>query len=179
MEYKIRVAEIGDAKAIHDIYGTYVPLDTVTFTIENPSVEQYAEQIREVKKNYPYLVAESKDGEILGYVCGHPFRPHDAYKWNVESTICLSKDAPKRIGIATCLYNEFFKLLKQQGYKFVYGVLVDTNIESENLHKKLGFELVGELKNCGYKHGKWLGIKYYAKQIDSLEEVKEPENFTY
>ena len=88
---KIRNARKADAQKIHDIYGQYVPYDYVTFTIDNPSVEQYAANIEEYSKHYPYLVAVDNDDEILGYVCGHSFRPHDAYKWNVESTIILSQ----------------------------------------------------------------------------------------
>ena len=108
---KIRNADIKDAKQIHDIYGTYVPYDYVTFTIDNPDIDTYAQNISDYSKHYPYLVAVDENDKILGYVCGHPFRPHDAYKWNVESTIILSKDAPKRSGIATKLYEEFFRQL--------------------------------------------------------------------
>ena len=41
MEYQIRLAKEADAKAVHDIYGAYVPLDYVTFTVENPDIESY------------------------------------------------------------------------------------------------------------------------------------------
>ena len=41
MSYKIRLATENDAQVVHDIYGAYVPLDYVTFTVDNPNVESY------------------------------------------------------------------------------------------------------------------------------------------
>ena len=38
MEYIIRLATPDDAKDVHDIYGTYVNEEHVTFTIDNPDI---------------------------------------------------------------------------------------------------------------------------------------------
>lgn len=177
MNFKIRVATKNDAKAIHDIYGEYTPFTNVTFTIDNPSIEQYEIDIDHTLNKYPYLVAVDENDTVLGYVCGHEFRPHDAYLWCVESSLYLSHKTPKRSGIATALYNKLFEYLNMQGYKFVYGVLVDKNIPSIKLHEKLDFEKVGELKNCGFKNNEWLGIVYYVKQIGDLKDTKKPIGF--
>ena len=142
--------------------------------IDNPDIDTYAQNISDYSKHYPYLVAVDENDKILGYVCGHPFRPHDAYKWNVESTIILSKDAPKRSGIATKLYEEFFRQLKERGYKFVYAVICDNNEASIMFHEALGFKKAGHLENAGYKLGKWIGVYFYVLQIDTLETVREP-----
>lgn len=178
LKYNIRVAQEYDAKAIHDIYGAYVDGLTVTFTIDNPSVEAYREKIIHTKQMYPFYVAESEDGTILGYCCGTALRPHDAYKWNVESTIMLNPIAPRRQGIATALYNKFMDTLKKQHFQYVYGVLVDTNEASIRLHESLGFKEVGHFDNAGYKSGKWLGIIWMQKFIgDSNINVKAPIPF--
>lgn len=169
MNYHIRVATEADAQSVHDIYGAYVPVDYVTFTIDNPSVESYREKIVHTLKDYPFLIAEGDDGKILGYTYGSPLRPHDAYKWNVEWTIVLAPDAPRRQGIATALYNKFSEILVKQGYRFIYGVLVDNNEASIALHESLGFTEWGHFENIGYKLGKWRGIRWMVKQIASLE----------
>lgn len=139
MDYRIRLATENDAEAVHDIYGAYVPLDYVTFTVDNPDVESYRQKIVDTLEKYPFLVAEGEDGKILGYVYGSPLRPHDAYQWNVEWTIVLAPYAPKRCGIASALYREFAAILEKQGYRYIYGVLVDTNEASLEFHKSLGF----------------------------------------
>lgn len=178
MDYRIRVATPDDAKIIHDIYGAYVKEEHVTFTIENPSIESYKEKIITTLKKYPFYIAEDKNEVVLGYVYGSPLRPHDAYKWNVESTIVLAPDAPRRQGIATTLYTRFMEALKQHGYKHVYAVIVDTNEASIELHKALGFETVGHFKDAGYKMGKWRGIVWMKKSLDeSNGEPMEPVPF--
>ena len=165
MEFHIRMANENDAQAVHDIYGAYVPLDYVTFTIENPDVEVYRQKIVKTLEKYPFLIAENEEGKILGYVNGSPLRPHDAYQWNVESTIVLAPDAPRRKGIATALYKEFARILAMQGYRYIYGVLVDTNEASIRLHQSLGFKEVGHFENAGFKLGKWRGILWMVKEI--------------
>ncbi len=176
MEYSIRMAEENDAEAIHDIYGAYVDGVHVTFKEINPDVDAYRKKIRESKKRYPFYVAEDPNGKLLGYCCGSPLRPHDAYRWNVESTIMLAKDAPRRQGIATALYKQFMETLSKWNYQYVYGVIVDTNQESIALHESLGFVEVGHFENVGYKNGQWLGIVWMQKYIGVPgEAVKEPE----
>ena len=170
MEYKIRMANENDAKDVHDIYGAYVPLDYVTFTVDNPSVEAYREKIIHTMEKYPFLIAEGEDGKILGYAYGSPLRPHDAYQWNVEWTIVLAPDAPRRQGIASKLYEEFERILAKQGYRYIYGVLVDTNEASIGLHKSLGFEEVGHFENAGFKLGAWRGILWMVRAIGDKNE---------
>lgn len=179
MEYTIRIAVEEDAQQIHDIYGSYVDGLYVTFTTINPTVENYKTKIIESQKKYPFYVAIDKNQKILGYVCGSSLRPHDAYKWNVESTIMLSKEAPLRKGIASSLYNKFIETLKLQGYQFVYGVIVDTNIASISLHNKLGFDEVGHFYKVGYKNGHWLGIVWMSKYIGKPNDnIKDPIPFS-
>ena len=173
MEYKIRLATEKDAQAVHDIYGAYVPLDYVTFTANNPNVEAYRQKIINTLDKYPFLIVENDVGEVLGYVYGSQFRPHDAYQWNVEWTIVLSHDAPKRQGIASALYTEFAKILVKKGYRYIYGVLVDTNKASFEFHKCLGFDEVGHFENAGFKLVAWRGIRWMVKRIGTFEN--EPQ----
>ena len=65
MKYKIRMATERDAKAVHDIYGAYVPLDYVTFTVENPDVESYRLKIKKLLKNILFLLQKQKTGRYL------------------------------------------------------------------------------------------------------------------
>ena len=175
MKYNIRMATEQDAKEVHDIYGAYVPLDYVTFTVENPDVESYRRKILTTLEKYPFLMAEQDNGKILGYAYGSPLRPHDAYQWNVEWTIVLAPDAPRRQGIATALYEKFSEILAAQGYRYIYGVLVDNNEASIALHKSLGFTEVGHFENAGYKLGAWRGILWMVKEIgEGSGEPKKP-----
>lgn len=177
-EYVIRVATPEDAQIVHDIYGAYVEGEHVTFTEENPSVEAYREKIIHTLEKYPFFIAQDENGKVLGYINGSPLRPHDAYKWNVESTIMLAEDAPRRAGIASKLYEKFNEALQKQGYQYVYAVIVDTNEASIALHNALGFETVGHFHKAGYKNGKWKGIVWMNKAIGVAgKEPVDPVGF--
>lgn len=178
MEYTIRVAREEDAQAVHDIYGAYVDGEHVTFTMQNPSVDEYREKIVKSLAHYPFYIAESFDGKVLGYVCGSQLRPHDAYQWNVESTIMIAPDAPKRCGIASALYKRFMETLKQQGYQYVYAVIVDSNEASLAFHKALGFTKVGHFERAGFKNGKWKGIVWMNIALsDAKSDPDDPSPF--
>lgn len=151
--FSIRIAEEKDAKEIHDIYDYYVKNTVITFSTENPSIEEFKKQIAVTKKVYPYFVAQDSNGKILGFIYGHQLRPHESYKWNVESTIYLSPDAPKRCGIGTSLYKKFMETLSRQGFKYVYGIITSENKASFSMHKKLGFKEIGNFPNAGNKNG--------------------------
>lgn len=171
MKYSIRDVKVEDALAIHDIYGYYVENTCVTFSEVNGSVEEYANSIIETKKKYPYIVAVDENDKVIGFAYGGKLRHHDAYIWNVESSIYLAPDCPRHEGIGTALYQEFMDRLAIIGYKYVYGVIEDSNEVSINLHKKLGFEEVGHFTNIGFKFGDWRGIVWYRKQIGDLSDM--------
>ena len=93
----------------------------------------------------------------------------------MEWTIVLAPDATKRCGIATALYREFAAILEKQGYRYIYGVIVDTNEASLEFHKSLGFREVGHFENAGFKLGAWRGIRWLVKQIGTDDgEPKKP-----
>ena len=63
----IRTATVADAEKLLAIYAPYVENTAITFEYTVPSVEEFADRIKNTLAKYPYLVAE-KDGEIRGYV---------------------------------------------------------------------------------------------------------------
>ena len=172
MQYTIRVATKEDARYIHDIYQYYVDNTNITFSIENESIKQYEDKIENIQKVYPFIVAES-DGVILGFAYCGKLRNHDAYCYAVESTIYLSKDAPKRCGIGSALYRNLIDILKRQGFKLIYGVITDSNIESIELHKSLGFKEVGRFDKIGYKKNSWHGIVWMEKVIGTRTDKED------
>ena len=66
-ELKIRDAQLEDAQRLVEIYSHYVLNTAVSFECTAPSVEEFADRIKNIKTKFPYLVCE-KDGKIIGYV---------------------------------------------------------------------------------------------------------------
>ena len=172
MNVEIRVATEADAAFVHDVYGHYVDYSTATFSTENPDVESYRAKIVHTLEMYPFYICEV-DGNPIGFAYGAQIRPHEAYKWDVEATIYLTPDAPRRTGLGKTLYQKLLDTLTAQGFKTVYGVITDQNEPSLAMHLAMGFTQAGHFHNMGYKHGQWLGVVWMQKNIGSFEGVPE------
>lgn len=59
----IRTVTEKDAHELLEIYRPYVEDTAITFEYDVPSVEEFAERIRRISANYPYIAAVEK-GEI-------------------------------------------------------------------------------------------------------------------
>ena len=60
-ELKIRDAQLEDAARLVEIYSHYVLDTAVSFEYAVPSVEEFAERIKNIKTKFPYLVCEKDE----------------------------------------------------------------------------------------------------------------------
>jgi len=164
----IRMIKKEDYEGTRAIYGQYI--DTpITFEVELPSKEAWAERVEKILKDYPYLVCE-ENGKVIGYAYGHRHRERKAYDWNAELSVYVDKAAVAK-GVGRTLYTNLIEFLEKQNVKTVYGVVTVPNTASEALHKSLGFRTVGVFENTGYKDGKWLDVAWFEKSIGDYEDV--------
>lgn len=160
---KIRLAHEGDYSSILKIYEPFIRDTMITFEYNVPSEEEFNERMKKIQKTFPLLVCE-EEGRVVGYAYISRFREREAYDWSVESSIYIDT-AHQGKSIGKALYVALIELSELLGYRNIYGVVTMPNIKSEKLHRKLGFETVGTLKNVGYKFGNWLDVKYLSLNI--------------
>lgn len=159
----IRAFHTNDTKELLDIYNFYVLNSTSTFDDVPLTFEEFSEKLTHISSNYPFIVFQEND-EILGYAYGSKFRPKPAYNKTVESTVYVKNGLlGKQIG--TKLYSELLKLLKQKKYHIVLGVLTLPNDASVKLHEKFGFTQVADLKQVGFKFGKWQDVGFWQLNL--------------
>lgn len=178
-EIRIRTATVEDAEAILAIYAPYVTDTAITFEYEVPGIEEFRERIRHTLKRYPYLVAE-KDGAIIGYAYAGPFKERAAYDWAVETTIYVDQ-SKKKMGIGKKLYAALEQTLGQQNILNLNACIGYPEQEDEYLtknsvefHRHLGYRLVGEFYQCGYKFGRWYNMVWMEKQIGEHTDCPQP-----
>ncbi|MBI9103672.1 MAG: N-acetyltransferase [Spirochaetales bacterium] len=155
----IRDVEEKDAIGIASIYNYYVDKTWITFEQEAVSSFVMAERIRSTTENYPWMVFE-EDGKILGYIYADRWKSRAAYRYTVESTIYLDKDAGRK-GIGRKLYTELLPRLKEMGIKTVVVCIAIPNEASIGLHEKLGFRKVGIFTKVGYKFETWIDVGFW------------------
>lgn len=178
-EIRIRTATVEDAEAILAIYAPYVTDTAITFEYEVPGIEEFRERIRHTLKRYPYLVAE-KDGAIIGYAYAGPFKERAAYDWAVETTIYVDTSR-KKMEIGKKLYAALEQDLAQQNILNLNACIGYLEQEDEYLtknsvefHTHLGYRLVGEFYQCGYKFGRWYNMVWMEKQIGEHTDSPRP-----
>lgn len=166
----IRTATEQDAQAILDIYAPYVKNTAVTFEYEVPDATEFTGRIRHILARYPYLVAEMDD-KIVGYAYADRFHSRPAYDWCAETAIYVEQ-SHKKMGIGRRLYEALEKSLMAQNVLNLNACIAYLQTEDEYLtrssvefHRALGYRLVGEFYQCGYKFGRWYNMVWMEKHI--------------
>lgn len=178
-EICIRVARESDAPELLAIYAPYVEKTAITFEYDVPSAEEFAGRIRHTLEKYPYLVAEC-GGELIGYAYASPFKTRAAYDWAVETSIYVKRDR-KHSGVGRKLYEALESALRAQRILNVNACIACPEIDDEYLtkdsvdfHAHLGYRMVGQFHQCGYKFGRWYHMVWMEKFIGEHEENQPP-----
>ena len=166
LSLSIRAAEIKDCNAICEIYNFYIQNSVVTFDEQNMEISQWQEKLTYLnKQKLPFIVAESDNGELLGFAYVAPWRQKSAYRTTVEDSIYL-RAAATGTRVGTKLLEELLKLSKQVGVKEVVAVISDSGAESSvRLHERFGFKKQGHLAKVGFKFDRWLGTILMQKSL--------------
>jgi len=90
MTAQIRLATIDDATAIHAIYAPYVTETVISFELAPPTVDEMAARIQKTAGRFPWLVYQTADQQIAGYVYATPHRERAAYQWSVDVSVYIS-----------------------------------------------------------------------------------------
>ena len=166
LSVSLRAAEIRDCYAICEIYNFYIQNSVVTFDEQTMVLGQWEEKLTYLnKQKLPFIVAETDNGEILGFAYVAPWRQKSAYRTTVEDSIYLRAAATgKRVG--TKLLEKLLTLSKQAGVKEVVAVISDSGAESSvRLHEQFGFKKQGHLAKVGFKFDRWLGTILLQKSL--------------
>jgi phosphinothricin acetyltransferase len=152
----LRAAKPGDISEITRIYAHAVRHGTASFELDAPDITEMTGRYQAmVATGYPYLVAQ-RAGELLGFAYAGPYRMRPAYKWTVEDSVYVAPQL-QRHGVGSALLRRLVELSESKGYRQMIAVIGDSaNAGSIELHRALGFHMVGTLANTGFKFGRWL-----------------------
>ena len=166
----IRIATESDVPEILAIYAPYVENTTITFEYDVPCSREFMQRFLTISAQYPWLVWE-EDGQIQGYAYAAPPYARAAYSWCAEPSVYLKPEARGR-GIGRKLYAALEEILKLQGYQVLYALITQENTASMAFHHALGYETKVLFPQCGFKHGRWLGVYWLEKRLIPVEIPK-------
>jgi phosphinothricin acetyltransferase len=162
-ELRIRDATPADAEPLLAIYRPFVTGTTVSFELEPPSVDDFAQRILSAQAKWAWLVAE-QEGRVAGYAYATSFRTRAAYQWSVEMSAYLDASCRGR-GVARALYEKLIEILVAQGYCTAYAGITLPNEPSVRFHQALGFTPVGVFRRAGRKFGAWHDVSWWQRPL--------------
>ena len=168
----IRPAAEKDIPEILSIYAPYIENSTATFEYDVPCLRTFTQRFLDITAQFPWLVWE-EEGRILGYAYASAPYTRAAFSWCAEPSIYLRPEAKGR-GIGRKLYTVLEGILERQGYQVLYALITEENRESVRFHEKMGYLHRAQFPDCGFKHGRWLGLFWMEKR---LKIVHSPSAF--
>jgi phosphinothricin acetyltransferase len=165
-EPRIRVAEAGDLARLVDIYNHYVRHTHITFHTESFSIDARRSWFEQFSNTGPYrlFVAENEHG-VLGYASSTEFKPREAYRSSVETTIYLDH-RHTGAGTGAALYTALLQeLIAEPATHRAYGGVALPNAASVTLHERSGFARVGTYSEVGFKLGKYWDVAWFEKDL--------------
>jgi L-amino acid N-acyltransferase YncA len=168
---RLRLAAPADAAQIAAIYAAFCLETAVSFETTAPDEATMRERISTLVQRYPWLVAVSGTGDVLGYAYAGKHRERAAYRWSVDFTAYLAPEA-KRRGIGTELYRALVRICQSLGYYRAFAGITLPNEASVRLHEKIGFRPIGVYRRVGFKLGRWHDVGWW--NLDLLPEEDAP-----
>ena len=151
--FHLRPATPEDAAALLAIYRPYVLHTAITFEYDVPTLSEFTRRVEATLRTHPYLVAEQA-GELLGYAYAAPFHVRAAYQWAAESTIYLRQDQ-RGNGLGPQLYCIALPQAED-------ATLTQASVR---FHQRMGYTLVGQFHQVGYKFDRWYHMVWMEKAL--------------
>lgn len=156
----IRDVTLADAARIAEIYNYYIEETIVTFEYDRVTESDIQQRIQKVqKKGFPYFVYE-KDGVIIGYAYLNNWRERVAYDITLETSVYLDRNLIGG-GVGSILYQELIDRARKINIHSLIGVVSLPNEQSQKLHRKFNFDLIGNFRESGVKFDKLIDVEFW------------------
>jgi L-amino acid N-acyltransferase len=158
LDIQIRAATAADLQPINDIYNHYVARSACTYQEEPETMAERAVWFAEHGDAHPVTVATVSD-EVVGWGCLSPYRARSAYRFTVENSVYARHDVQRR-GIGRLLLADLIERARAAGHHTIVAVIDAEQTGSIRLHLSMGFRDAGDLRELGFKFGRWLHVRY-------------------
>ena len=164
MSFTISAAAPTQLSEIRDIYNEVIRNSTAVFSdveVTLANREAWFEEKRTA--GFPVLAAVDPSG-VVGFGTFGEFRSWPGYRFSVEHSVHVRADYRGR-GVGSALVQALVREAARMQKHVMIGGIDAQNVTSISLHEKLGFQVVGELKEVGFKFGRWLDLKLMQRFI--------------
>jgi phosphinothricin acetyltransferase len=153
----VRLARVGDAAAVREIYNYEVHNQTSTFDLVPRSLDEQRAWLLDRSGAFSAVVAELSDHRVVGFAALSPYKERAAYRTTVEDSVYVSRQHAG-LGIGGVLLDHIVAVARDSGFHAVMARIEASSQPSRALHMRAGFELVGIEHEVGRKFNRWLDV---------------------
>ncbi|RQP26849.1 GNAT family N-acetyltransferase [Piscinibacter terrae] len=147
--------------AILDILNDAILTSTALYDYKPRPPEAMAAWFATKRQNgFPVIGAVDGDGRLIGFANWGTFRAFPAYKYTVEHSVYVHRDHRGK-GLGRVLLERIVALAGERDVHVLVGGIDAANGASIELHRRLGFEHAGTVRQAGFKFGRWLDLAFY------------------
>jgi phosphinothricin acetyltransferase len=155
----LRLAAVGDAEQIREIYNHEVLNSVATFDLVPRTLADQQEWLMARSGAFATIVAIDADTAtegrgVVGFGALSPYKERAAYRTSVENSVYVHSDHQGR-GIGRLLLTELLATAARSGFHTVFARINAAGQASIALHQGCGFEPVGTEREVGRKFGRW------------------------
>ena len=167
---QIRDAHAGDIEAILAIYNDAVSNTLAIWNERTVDAANRAAWLADRERaGYPVLVALDAQGTVAGYASFGDWRPFEGFRHTVEHSVYVRADR-RGAGVGKALMVELIARARGLRKHVMVAGIEAGNAGSIALHKQLGFEEVGLMRQVGTKFGAWLDLAFLQLQLDTRSD---------
>ena len=162
----LRLATVGDAEQIREIYNHEVQHTTATFDLVPRTLTDQQQWLADRSGAFATIVAVVEgpvegpveapvpETTIVGFGALSPYKERAAYRTSVENSVYVRRGRHGE-GIGRLLLTELLATAARSGFHTVFARINSASEASVALHRACGYELVGIEREVGRKFGRW------------------------
>jgi phosphinothricin acetyltransferase len=160
--FAIRAATRDDLQAIVGIYNWAVNQTFATIDSEPLDTEEAAAWW-EAHGRSKLIVCTDESG-VIGWARLFPWKQRG---FDVVEDLVYVDPVHQGRGIGRALLDELIKEAQGLGYKTIVAAVAADNRSGLELHTKLGFEMVGTIRNAANKFDRWMDIALVQRSLEA------------
>ena len=121
---------------------------------------------------FPVIGLLDEGDRLVGFGTYGKFRDRPAYKYTIEHSLYV-QTGHRGKGYGRLILKTIIEHARASGYHNLIGGIDSGNEVSITLHKSMGFEHAGRIRQAGYKFSQWLDLDFYQLLLSTPEHPVE------
>jgi L-amino acid N-acyltransferase YncA len=160
--FAIRPATHADLRAIVGLYNWAVNQTFATIDSE-PLEDEEAAAWWEAHGKRSKLIVSTDESGVIGWARLFPWKQRG---FDVVEDLVYVDPVHQGRGIGRALLTELIKEARGLGYRTIVATIATDNRSGLALHSRLGFEVVGTIKDAANKFDRWMDITLVQRSLE-------------